>query len=382
MLDKVLSKSFKTLFNTREKLTPGFPALEFALVSDRYKRWLYKANYLSVRGEIKEAVDQFIRILKVRPNDRIVHINLSYLIAQSSDEKLAEYTLNKLEGIGGDIDQDDHLARTQIELRFMLDEQDGLSAADRYIDQILIPDKRGEVPSGHKPIFFWHIPKCAGTSINRYFSSYYYKSNLELFPGYHTPLFLKYIIEKRAGLFPYVSSAHMRLAHLDGSQIEDNYYQVAIIRDPMSRSVSSWRQYYHDPLRRLNVLQQHGSHWDYWPGANLGEWVERAPESHINYLCSTFSGSIDENEALSYAKNIDCAGNFKQVNACLKAICDLYGLNFDVSQIPTKLNSTNKQLSYSDHDMSLLKQSLNKDLKFYDLFEKHQEQVGNQLFVG
>ncbi|MCE7995968.1 MAG: sulfotransferase family protein [Roseivirga sp.] len=369
LVTKALDKSFIKAFNLREKLMPGFPAWEFNLAQDDYHKNLYRANYLTIRGDRKKSVELLVRILRELPNDRRTNLNLSFLIAQDASKVLADHAYGLISQLKVDVDTNDHFARTLCELLLTLEDRKAKEVTDHYIENFLLKDLIKPIDKNQKPIFFWHIPKCAGTSISTYISSQFYKHNHDFFPGSHTPLFLKLLTEEKTGLFPYISSAHFGLSVFDREAINDNYFQIGVVRDPKSRSISSWRQYYDDPLKRLAVLQQHGSIWDYWPRASLKEWSERAPVSHSNYLVSTFSSQMDADDAFEFAKGIDYLASFKNISASIQAVCERYGLEFSKDAIPTKLNSTNKSLTHSSEDELYLEEALQLDLSFYNRIE-------------
>ena len=354
------------LFSLRESYFSRVPPVEFYLLP-KFEKNIVFACYLTQRGDPQRSVQLLLENLMHRPNDLRTNEKLTFNMSKYGSKELAEYCLHTIKKLGDFIWQNDLICRSFCELSIFLESPNASTNIDHYLSHFIQRDRTSNnLAKQNKPVLFWHVPKCAGTSLNTFMACHFYNSGLTFFPNYNTPLMLKYLIEQRIGSLPYLSSAHLTEEVLDLEIIRQHYYQVLVVRDPFERALSSWRQYYQNPYHRLQILQQHGSVWDYWPRADLTEWVKRVPPSHINYLSYTFAKDFNIDRAHTYVKSLDLIGNQRDIDSLVKKLCYAYDLEYHEGKIPKKLNSTLKSIKHFDHEADFLKENLKADFMFYE----------------
>lgn len=364
MLEKKRIEFVRRYFMSRSQFDNYKVPMEFFLLPSA-KRQLYTANYNFIQGNYKKSIFLLSNALVKKPNDFVLCLNLSFILSQAKDKEQNILVWNKMKRLNDKKKLGLNFIRFYCELLLQIQDAKASEHINYYIENYIEKGIKRKLQKGQKPLFTWHIPKCAGTSFNAYVASKYYENGFTNFPSYHTPLLNRNLIEEHVGRFPFVSSAHMESVQFDLDIITKDYNQIVIIRDPIKRAISSWRQYYEDPYLRLNIVLQHGSSWSYWPIANLAEWAKRAPERHRNKITATFSEKMDVNQALANIKNINLIGNIKNIEEFTKNVCSMYSLDFDIEKMPSTLNATKKSITYTRAELEGLKSSIGKDIELY-----------------
>lgn len=169
-----------------------------------------------------------------------------------------------------------------------------------YLDSIVEPNLRHAVVE--RPIFFWHIPKCAGTSVKRVLGNNFYNIPIgEVLPSYSTLPLLIYCTRHRLERFPFFSSCHQSKSKL-GDPV--HAIEFVILRVPLDRVLSMFRQTLKG-LRTgypLKILPKYGHFWNYWRAPDAESMLKAMPDVLLLRQLSTFSESLDEGEA---ARRID-----------------------------------------------------------------------------
>jgi hypothetical protein len=193
---------------------------------------------------------------------------------------------------------------------------------------------------------FWHIPKCGGTNLVSTLSSEFYVTGLRFVPSYTAKRFLSYILSLDSDVFPFLSSAHLSARELNIYCTSDRE-EVLLARNPIDRAKSAFRQYYANPMARLQVLPQHGAIWKFFPIANSEDWSARVPDEVMNPLCATFGGA-------ERANKVNALLSLDSLSSDAPRVCRSFGIDSDLV-FKCERNSTDKKIKLSDRAVETIK---------------------------
>jgi len=239
-------------------------------------------------------------------------------------------------------------------------------AIDAYLDHIVRPRIRRW---GAKPIFFYHMPKCSGTSVVRALGKYFYSNNGHtLLPTYDTPDLLAFVAHQRIDRVPFLSSSHMPAHEL--WPVPEAAWRFTILRDPVARAISAWRQHYWAARGdyHLRVLQRQGSCWFYWPCRNLTDWAKRTPDSFLKVQLASCATDMSPETARTTLKRMDCTTIYDRDGASLDSLFRTFDLDLTSTDLPGGLNSTGKRPVPSDAEQRHLSAKLADEASVVDAF--------------
>jgi hypothetical protein len=228
-------------------------------------------------------------------------------------------------------------------------------AVDQYFLNRIVEPNLSRTP-GDRTLFFWHVPKCAGTSITQVLGDHFYDAPIgEVLPGYNTLPLLKHCVQHRLERFPFFSSSHQSVSTLPppGRTVE-----FVVLRDPLARVLSMFRQTLKGIRREywLRILPKYGHVWNYWQTSDAKSMLRTIPEELLLRQLSTFSEALDVKEAaerigcLDYCFRLDGDQDFN----------DLYNdIDVEVQASDMKrLNASPKDIHFDERVKRRIKQML------------------------
>lgn len=232
-----------------------------------------------------------------------------------------------------------------------------------FLNRIVDPNVRDT--SGDRTIFFWHIPKCAGTSVKQVLGDHFYDAPIgEVLPGYSMLPLLTYCVRHRLERFPFFTSSHKSVSTLGSA---DRALEFAIFRDPLARALSMFRQTLQGMHRRypLKILPKYGHAWNYWQASDAERMLEAIPETLLLKQLSTFSDNLDVGEAERRIERLDnCL--FLDGERAFNDLFDEIGVEVRESDME-RLNASPKDVSIDEDIKCRIKRRLRPE---YRLFER------------
>lgn len=321
-------------------------------------------NYL-VKEEYEKSVYCIIKALKKSNFARTDCANIGFVLFNYLEKINLPAVYRELQKIGLDdvttIDAEFLRLSLSIEL-----ETHGYDKKIRevFLNQILHPNVK-YWPK--RPILFWHIPKCSGTSFNKYMGSIFYsKSMKDLLPGYNYLPLLSYLNRNYITEIPYLSSNHLSLEYFNNSE---NSYSLTILRDPLKRCLSMYRQEmgavqtsFPRRLKRLyknldpsskthsltscwyhyDVLPRYGGFWDYKKDVSFQSWMDNIPTWLLLRQLSTFSYDLSVTNALNNLNRFNYILGRDNLFGTEEGLFKDLGLPYTKECLPNSLNSSSK----------------------------------------
>jgi len=339
-----------------------------SLIRQSARRWLVRANMAVMRNAWQRAMPCYLKSLHADPDDITCIISFGTALAAYATPEDYDRAWRDLGGASA-LSQAASLPVNRLLLLLEI----GLCVGDAvavaafktvYLRDHLLADRVLDARrTGRDALLFWHIPKCGGTSFNAALSHLFYRSGTALLPSYHTPNLLRCLVEQHMDEVPFLSSAHLETRDLP--DIPASVTQIAIMRDPVRRALSAWRQYRDAPEARLLVLPQHGRIWDALPAADLDAWARRCPSGQINKMTHTFDAGGDPQRAAERAGLCAHLIDLAEMNDRLPELCETLGLDLPV--LPRDLNVSRKDIGYDLVQMAALEEALSPDCMMYDV---------------
>jgi hypothetical protein len=334
------------------------PNLYLGSEEEKYTR---KANILAIQGNFQQAAFLLSDVLRIDPKNRNAAISLGAILSleRIEDPEALWSRISAVWSALGVNDLKDCFPFYCACIENLWDVNPDL--AKESITSFYYPFfKQFEmlVHRRDEAFLFWHIPKSGGTSLHEVVGSYYYRSGLKFVPSYTSRRFLAFLVENDDSFFPFLSSAHMP-AKLLGLKEPSYRKEVLILRDPVSRAMSAYRQYRGSPESRLKILPQHGYLWNFLPVKNSLAWVEQAPQEVINPIGYTFG-------CLSRIQKVDEVFDISELNKDPIKVVRSLGCEMALNSIRSKKNSTGKKIKFSADAKEILKQRVALDKKIVD----------------
>jgi hypothetical protein len=314
------------------------------------------ANWHALNGRFDEAACRLGNILAVAPDTRGAATSLGFLLGHrkiNCVDKLwtnFRHTWAELK-----FSQRPNIFRTYLvglEMLFLLEPADAeQDIKDRYFPFFAREQLKDSGPEEN--VLYWHVPKSGGTSVSSHLSKEVYESGMDFVPSYSAKHTLSWIVQNQDGLFPYLSSAHLSAEDL-GVQKGSGYKELLVVRDPVARAMSAWRQYTADPAGRFWVLPQHGHVWDFFPVGDLDEWARRAPHGVVNAYQYAF-GTTDR------LREVDRLIPIEHLSSRSRDIFAELGVQDEERTIWTSRNVTRKGPTPSQAQVEILRAACSAD---------------------
>jgi hypothetical protein len=272
------------------------------------------------------------------------------------NQEECEYLLHKLNNSKLD---NLHILKLKINILLRLNKRKGTSLVHtKYIEPIV---KSNIKTFAEIPILFFHIPKCGGITIKKLIAEYYYKNFQQVRPNYNYYYLLKYCIQEIPDQFPFLSSSHLDVKQL--SPPENIHYKFTVVRDPIKRTISAFRQTYHNINSGylLKIIPKYGGHWYYWGINDYAEWLQNTPKLHVLRQLSTFSPNFDLSIAKKEINKLDkvilLENSFKGISSLL----DDLNLPLGIKDNSKKHNKSPKHISIKEEHIQKAKKIHSKE---------------------
>lgn len=328
--------------------------------------YYYNAQYT-------EAAEHFVQALQLNATSQPTLINLGFTISQHYEELDLSKISSELEVIAS------RHAQSNLPLMFtyahaLLMHQP--EAFERYIQNILLPilERKSKNHGVQKPwihntyrgICCYHIPKCGGTSFNQFLSHHFYGQGLnEVLPGYTNQQLLINFIQQDINLFPYFSSNHIRSHKL---LPPPNYFTTVILRDPLDRLLSMYRQYFSCVQNGyfLEYIPAYNTLWKHYPATGFVAWLHTIPACDVNYQLSTFSHSLSVEQAVKYCQTLDQIMWLEDLELGISKVAQKLALPLNIDNLPKDLNQSPRKTNFPEAVLAEAKQCLAPEIKFIE----------------
>lgn len=219
-----------------------------------------------------------------------------------------------------------------------------------------------------KPIVFWHIPKCSGTSLNAAFSAYFYKRPLrDLVPGYAFRPLLQHLATHCIEWIPYLPSSHLGVEEL---RLGNDAFTFTCFRDPLRRALSMYRQEMANHARsdhrsvawhHYRHLGRYGSFWDYRRDTSFSAWLENVPSLSLERQLTTFSRSGCIEAASRQLKLLNYWFTRDVQFGSEEELFELLEIPYTRAAVPARLNESDKQIRVDPGDEDWLRSRLQRE---------------------
>jgi len=328
-------------------------ALSIRLKPQRRKN--VKALMHVYEDRVESAVRTWIDLLKEFPKYSRGATNFGYYLFHLGKISQCERALKQLDY--GDMVESGTPKSIKFYLSLLLatdHDQAERTVDQHFLSRIVEPNVRGS--PGERTIFFWHIPKCAGTSVTQVLGDHFYNAPIgQVLPSYSTLPLLTYCVNQRLVQFPFFSSFHQDVSVLE---VPDRAFEFVVLRDPLSRVLSMFRQTLRglrsgSPLRKL---PKYGHVWNYWQAPDAKSILEAMPKKLLLRQLSTFSKALDVEEAERRIDRLD-GYLYLESSRCFNDLFEKMGLEVRQSDME-KLNASPKNVHIGQEDKRRIRSKL------------------------
>jgi len=233
----------------------------------------------------------------------------------------------------------------------------GSAEGERAVRDVYLPYFHRNESMGRaiaEPFLLWHVPKTGGTSVTTTVARHFYVSGMSSIPSYTAGHFLRWIVQHQDGLFPFLSSSHLSSSEL-GLQQRSSYREMLVLRDPVSRALSAWRQYRSRPRNRLWTLPQHGAVWRYFPTCSLAEWSLRVPEEAANPYAWTFGDGV------ARLRNVEFTVQLPDLDGFAPSLGEILGVELGGVGMRASKNVTDRRIAFHPEELAVLHHAVRRD---------------------
>jgi hypothetical protein len=231
----------------------------------------------------------------------------------------------------------------------------------QYLERIVRPAIRHR---RQRPILLWHVPKCSGTSVLSGLAQFYYGRRLRLVvPGYTCMDLLRYCVERVPEEFPLLTTSHMGVEQLSPS---DEIFQFTVLRDPVKRALSAWRQNRLAEVRGFSLVPRHGDDWFYWPPPSFSEWLDRVPQKSLCRQLTTFAPDGDVDEATRRIAALDYLVVYDRGVGSLDGALEAMGVPLEAAELPRDLNRSPRTAVPTDAEVARARRVLRSEFELLD----------------
>jgi len=314
-------------------------------------------------GRFESAIRAWIDLLRKFPRYSRGATNFGYYLFHCGTTSQCERVLKQLDY--GDMVESGTPKSVKFYLSLLLatgHDQAEKVIEQHFLDRIVEPNVRRA--SDERTIFFWHVPKCAGTSVTQVLGDHFYEAPIsEVLPSYSTLPLLTHCAHRRLERFPFFSSFHLSVSVLG---TPDCAFEFVVLRDPLSRALSMFRQTLRG-LRTgypLRVLPKWGHVWNYWQASDAKSMLEAIPEDLLLRQLSTFSEALDVEEAEQRISQLDDCF-YLDSDRSFDELYDEIGVEVQASDME-QLNASPKHVHIAEKDRRRIKNRLHPEYHLID----------------
>lgn len=182
-----------------------------------------------------------------------------------------------------------------------------------------------QLPGGYERVYFYHIRKTAGTSLNRAFialgSDDVPAAHLRLQQSWNKRIIVdgkvivghnRYLIQQ--GRYFYAFSHHP----WDELVLPPKTFRITCLRDPVRRAVSHYTML--AGLVRRQAVTRSTSAEQHWAAGTLSDFIDQAPREHLLRQLYMFSARLDVNEAADRLRQCSYILHTEQFEADVSAL--------------------------------------------------------------
>lgn len=349
-----LPRIAESLFDRSSK-TSCYPLYNVA--DDESLPPLAKGILAVLNGDVASGCSMLIGLLESDVYRQDALTNLLFLHSHGLIDNDVDRLWHKVAEMPHSIEQ----VKAYLSLSLTLQKVSADEVYDSYIKPCVLPAVRRRRA---KMLVFYHIPKCAGTSVNQLLGKYFYgEQHNTLTPGYiHAPL-AALCVDELSEYLPYLSTKHM------GTNIfpinNDKYTAFTVFKDPIARlhsmfvqSLESARSGYN-----LRILPKYNAFWRYWDASTLNEWLRVIPSSLLNAQLSLFAPDLDIQFAQRRVQQLAFSDVLNNGDASL--ISWLRNEDVDVDALPQGLNASHRP-SLTVEEQQILTDAAFQEVAFFN----------------
>ncbi len=365
-LDVLFGRLLNSLPYEQRKALLFSPLVNFRLLSQNRK--LATSIAKTYQGEIDDAVKILISALNDAPENLHAAENLGYILFYLSDRNILESAWESLNHYRLPARADEtspRLLMVILALMLKLDVEGAAKNMEKdYIERVVSPNIQNKPK---RPIFFWHIPKCSGTSANDIFYRHFYKRpEADLLPSYASFPLLQHCLQHYGDVFPYIASAH---CGVDKISPPEKAFVFTVLRDPVERVISMYKQTC-TALTHGYMFRQLPSYeffWEKWKANDFMPWIDNLPPALLQRQLTTFSPEEDVGKAAKTIKDMDYYMIHKFNRGSFGDLFSQLKLPLKAQDMSHSLNKSPKGPYISEEEKQMLKDKLEKE---YTLIKK------------
>ena len=204
--------------------------------------------------------------------------------------------------------------------------------------------------SAFERIYFVHIRKTAGSSLNHMFLSLGGEDSMPIYRA----LSRSYAVQRNGRIFvgwhkPFIEQGNYYYAFshepFHALQLPEETFVFTCFRDPVSRVLSLYNMLYRLKTEGIDhpCMAEQGP----WLGNSFEDFLELTPRTHLLNQLYTFSASLDVNEALTRMKSLSFYFRMESFNEGVQGLNSMLGINLQPThkkKAPYKAEIANESL--------------------------------------